>query len=87
MFAFVVIAGESLLLWSESEEVHSYRHVTQFNAQHKPIAEYLSKGDVRVIIGTAHFQDCITGERVTLSGNFSVRDADATVYADPSPCK
>lgn len=76
-----------MLVWEYSQEVHTYRHVTQFDSQHKPIAEYIAKGDVRVVIGTAHFQDCVTGEQVTLSGNFSVRDADATIYANPKLCK
>ncbi len=81
----ILVAG--IILSAYKDSLHVYRFVTQYDSRHIPIANYVSNGEVRVSAGTVSFRDCATGEYETLSGSFSVGNADATIYNDPKPCK
>jgi hypothetical protein len=64
-----------------------HRLITLYDAHMSKVAQYVSDGRVEEDHGAIWFYDCVTGVHIHLHGNYTVRNADKTIYNDPHTCK
>ena len=64
-----------------------HRFITLYDAHMGEVAQYVSNGTVEEDHGAVWFYDCVSGVHIHLHGNYTIRNADNTIYNDPQTCK